>query len=117
MYILLTIGQVTIISNQHWFLLNIILGEESRLPSHHLLDGSGDDHAVNVVIGPAWLPLLGRNHLERRWESTCQDLTTKRHKDYSNIIIFVIETAARIILASLLVYFGGSSFTIIIILC
>lgn len=66
---LITVGDLSEFPDSHGFFLYVVLSEESRLTSHQLLDGCWDNKIIDVVIGRSWLPLFGRNDLQRtqRW--------------------------------------------------
>lgn len=45
-------------------LLDVVLSEESRLTSHHLLDGRINYQFIYVIVGTTRLPALRWNHLK-----------------------------------------------------
>lgn len=63
--LLLAVSQLAIFTHGHWFLLDVILREQTRLAGHHLHDGSWDHHVLDSVVGLPRLPSLWRNHLRK----------------------------------------------------
>lgn len=63
MYLLLAVGQLAVLAHSHGLLLDIVLSKQTRLPSHHLHDGSWNHHVLDSVVAPPWFPTLWWNHL------------------------------------------------------
>lgn len=63
MNLLLAVSHLSIFAHSHGFFLDIVLGEQTGLTSHHLRYGSWNHHVFNGVISPPWLPALWGNHL------------------------------------------------------
>lgn len=82
--LLLAIGQLAVFTHSHRFLLNVVLGEQTRLTRHHLADGSWNHHVLDCVIGLAWLPSRRGNHLEKKKK---RRLTFTRSADSKSIQI------------------------------
>lgn len=60
---LVAVGQPAELLHGERLLLDVVLSEEPRLASHHLLNGRLDDEVVDVVVGASGLPAFRRDHL------------------------------------------------------
>lgn len=60
---LVHVGGFAELFNSHWFLLNVVLGEQAWLASDHLLNGSRNYKVVDVIICFSGLPSFRWNHL------------------------------------------------------
>lgn len=62
-YILVTVGQLLELLHCHWLFLNVVLCEESRLASDHLLNWSRNHQIFDIIIMFSWPPLLWWDNL------------------------------------------------------
>lgn len=63
---LVCVGGFAELANSHGLLLNVVLGEQTRLACYHLLDGRWDHQIIDVVIGASGFPVFGWYHLHHK---------------------------------------------------